>query len=170
MNWLKHLFGPRRRLAGAMVLATTVALAGSLFAAPASASANENSGITVRTVNLEGNRGALVFRTSDGGAHLRGLDFVRGTNRIALLGGGTRIIGARVGLGHGLFGHRFVLPVATWGMLTPYLGMPFGYPLGYGLGPMVLTTGFGYPGLGLGLAGFGGVIGLGDRHWIRFRD
>jgi hypothetical protein len=177
MNWLKHLIGPRRRLAGAMVLVSTVALGGSLFAAPASASAEENRrnvtivrGENVRTVRLGDGRGNLIFRTSGDHRELRGLDFVRGHNRVALLGGGRHIAGLRVGLGHGLWGHRFVLPASTWGLLHPYLGMPFGYPYGYGLGPMSITTGFGYPGLGLGLGGFGGVIGLGDRHWVNFRD
>jgi hypothetical protein len=157
MNWLKRLFEPRRRLAGAMVLATTVALAGSLFAAPASASANENSNFTVRRVNLDGGRGALVFRTSDGGGVLRDLRFEHGGRSVLLHSGVLR------GTHLGGLGWRFALPATTWGLLNPYLGTPFGYPLGHGLGPMVVTTGFAHPGL------FVGSLRHGDREWLRFR-
>jgi hypothetical protein len=167
MSWLKHLFGPRKRLAGAMVLATTVALAGSLFAAPASASAEENrrtitvKGDNVRIVRVEGRPNtAFVLRTSGDNRVLKNVDFRVGNRSLALLSGRHHITGIRVGN----LGYRYVLPATTWGMINPYLGMPFGYPWGYGLGPMVITTGFHQPAL---LRGFHGVIGLGDRNWLR---
>jgi hypothetical protein len=157
MTWIAHQFGPRRRLAGAMLLAMTVALAGSLFAAPASVSADEDNGIKVRRVKLDDGRGVLVLRTSDEGRVLRKLHFERGDKRILLHSG--RLLGTRWG-----FGHRFLLPPSSWWLLHPYLGMPFGHPFGFGLGPMVVTTRFHHPDL------FVGSIGLGDREWLRFRD